>query len=76
MDSDGGGVVAKLCPTLATTWTVARQGPSSIGFPRQDDWNGLPFSSAGNLNPGMEPTPALQADSSTAEPREKSWWTD
>ena len=23
----GGGLVAKLCPTLATPWTVARQAP-------------------------------------------------
>ena len=37
-------------------------------FPRQEYWNGLPFSSLGDLpDPGIEPTspasPALQADS-------------
>ena len=36
-----------------------------MGFPRQEDWNALPFPSPGNLpNPGVEPSsPALQADS-------------
>ena len=32
----GGGLVAKLCPTLATPWTVACQAPLSMGFSRQD----------------------------------------
>ena len=33
----GGGVlVAKLCPTLATPWTVAHQTPQSMGFFRQE----------------------------------------
>ena len=30
----GGGLVAKLCPTLATPWTVACQAPLSMGFSR------------------------------------------
>ena len=34
---------AKLGPTLATLWTVARQGPLSMGFSRQEYWSGLPF---------------------------------
>ena len=40
-------------------------GSSSMGFPRQEYWSGLPFSSPGDLpNSGAEPTsPALQADS-------------
>ena len=29
-------VVIKLCPTLATAWTVAHQPPLSMGFPRQE----------------------------------------
>ena len=29
-------VVAKLCPTLATPWTVACQAPLSMGFSRQE----------------------------------------
>ena len=37
----GGGLVAKLCPTLATPWTIACQAPLSMGFSRQEYWNGL-----------------------------------
>ena len=38
-----GGLVAKSCPTLVTPWTVACQGPLSMGFPRKEYWSGLPF---------------------------------
>ena len=49
-------VDAKLCPTLATPWTVAYQAPLSIGFSRQEYWSGLPFPSPGDLRkPGIEP---------------------
>ena len=37
--------ITKSCLTLATPWTVACQGPPSMGFSRQEYWNGLPFSS-------------------------------
>jgi len=40
-----GGLIAKLCPTLATPWIVACQDPLSMGFSRQEYWNGLPFPS-------------------------------
>ena len=30
---------------FVTPWTVARQAPLSVGFPRQEYWSGLPFSS-------------------------------
>ena len=36
-------LVAKSCPTLVTLWTVACQGPLSMGFSRQEYWSGLPF---------------------------------
>ena len=36
-------LVSKSCPTLMTPWTVALQAPLSMGFPRQENWNGLPF---------------------------------
>ena len=51
-------------------WTVGHQAPLSIGFPRQEYWNGLPFSSPGNLpDPGIEPTsPALTGGFLTTEP--------
>ena len=59
-----GSSVARSCSTLATPWTVACQAPPSIGFSRQEYWNGLPFPSAGDLpDLGIEPaSPALQAD--------------
>ena len=34
---------------FVTVLTVARQTPLSMGFPRQEDWSGLPFSPPGNL---------------------------
>ena len=37
----GGALVAKLCLTLATLWTVASQAPLSMGFPRQEYWSEL-----------------------------------
>ena len=57
----GGGLVTMLCQIHATLWTVACQGPLSIGFSRQEYWSGLPFSPPGDLpNPGIEPrSPAL-----------------
>ena len=55
-DQPGGGLVAQLCPTLATPWTVACQAPLAMGFSRQEYWNGLPFPSPGDLpDPGIEP---------------------
>ena len=52
---------------LVTPWTVAHQVPLSMGFFRQEYWNGLPFPSPGHLpDPGIEPaspvSPALQVD--------------
>ena len=50
---------------FVTLWTVARQAPLSMGFPRQEYWSGFPDSQPGDLSdPGVEPeTPALQVDS-------------
>ena len=55
---------------FATPWTVAYQGPLSMGFSRQEYWSGLPFPSPGDLpNPGIEPgSPALRADALPSEP--------
>ena len=55
---------------FATPWTVAYQGPRSMGFSRQEYWSGLPFPSPGYLpNPGIEPgSPALQTDVLPSEP--------
>ena len=55
----GGGLVAKLCPSFATPWTVAHQAPLSMGFSRQEYWSGLSFPPPGDLpDPGIEPTSA------------------
>ena len=57
---------------LVTPWTVAYQAPLSMGFSRQDNWNGLPFLSPGDLpNPVTEPrSPALQTHALPSEPPE------
>ena len=53
----GGGLIAELCPTLATPWTIAYQAPLSMGFPKQAYWSGLPFSSPEDLpDPGVKLT--------------------
>ena len=49
---------------FVTLWTVAHQAPLSMGFSRQEYWNGLPCPPSGHLpNPGIEPaslmSPAL-----------------
>ena len=35
--------VAKSCPTLCDPTDCSPQAPLSMGFPRQEDWSGLPF---------------------------------
>ena len=65
----GGSLVTKLCLTVVTPWTVARQAPLSMGFSRQEDWSGLPFPSPEDLpDLGIEPrSSALQVDSLLTE---------
>ena len=42
--------------------TIAHQAPLSMGFSRQESWDGLPFSTPGDLpNPGIEPKPPALA---------------
>ena len=42
--------------SFAPPWIVARQVPLSMGFPRQEHWNGLSLPTSGDLpDPGMEP---------------------
>ena len=61
----GDGLVAKSCLTLVTPWIVTCQAPLSMGFHRQENWSGLPFSSPEDLpGPGIElRSPAFPADS-------------
>ena len=52
------------------------QAPLSMGFPRQEYWNNLPFPSAGDIPyTGIEPaSPALQVDGFfTAKPPGKHY---
>ena len=53
------------CVSSATLWTGTRQAPLCLGFPRQEYWSGLPFSSSVDLpNPGIQTSsPPWQADS-------------
>ena len=56
--------------SLQPLWTVAYQGPLSMGFPKQEYWSGLLFPSPGDLpNPGIKPgSPTLWADALPSEP--------
>ena len=71
-----------------TPWTVARQAPLFMGFPRQEYWNGLPLPSPGDLpNSGIKPEslafPTLASRFFTTVPpgkpvaysKSKSLWT-
>ena len=56
--------------SFATPWTVARQAPLSMGFPRQEYWSGLPFPPPRDRpDPGIELTsPELAGDSLPLSP--------
>ena len=56
-------LVAQLCPTFVTTWTVTCWTLLSMGFSRQEHWSGLPFPHPGHL----PRSPVLQADSLPSE---------
>ena len=66
----GGGLVAKLCPTLAIPRTIACRASLSVEFSMEEYWSRLQFLSPGYLpSPGIKPgSPALQADSLSTEP--------
>ena len=65
----GGGLVAKLNPTLAILWSIAHQVPLSRRFSRQEYLSGLPFSFPVDLpDLGIEPvSPTIQAYSLLTE---------
>ena len=70
-----GGLVTKLCLSLATAWMTAHQAPLYMGFPRHDYQSGLAFPSPGDLpHPGIEPRSSrLQADFLPSEPPGKPY---
>ena len=42
--------------SLQPLWTIARQAPLSMRFPRQEYWSGLPFPTPEDFpEPGIEP---------------------
>ena len=55
--------------SFVISWTVVRQAPLSMEFPRQEYWSGLAFPSPRGLpNTGIKPrSPVLQADSLPSE---------
>ena len=54
---------------FVTLWTVARQVPLSMRFPRQEYWSGLPFPPPGDLpDPGIESVSCTAGEFFTAEP--------
>ena len=57
---------------FATPQIVARQAPLSMGFSRQEYWNGLPFPPPGHLpNPEVKPGSPVSQDSLPSEPAGK-----
>ena len=47
---------SRIHASFATSWIAACQPPLSIGFPRQESWSSLPFSTPGDLpDPGIKP---------------------
>ena len=64
--------------SLPPPWTVAHQPPLFMEFSRQEYWNGLLFTTAGDLpDPGIEPasfvSPALAGGFFTTLPPGKPW---
>ena len=64
---------------FVTPWTIAHQAPLSMGFSRQEYWNGLPSPPPGDLpNPGIKPTSpvslALAGEFFTTEPPGKTFY--
>ena len=56
-------IVAQLCLTLVTSWTVACQASLSMPFSKQESWNGLPFPLPRDLPYlGIEPASPALAD--------------
>ena len=46
------------CPALFNPMDCSLPGPPSMGFSRQEYWNGLPFPPPGDLpDPGIKPAP-------------------
>ena len=65
---NGGSLVAKLCPTLGTPWTIACWAPLSMGFSMHEYRSGLPCVLKGDLpDPGIEPVSPVTHSCITGE---------
>ena len=60
---------------FATLWSVVHQAPLPIGFPRKEDWNGLPCPPPEDLPDSVikSMSPALQVNSLPLEPPGKTY---
>ena len=63
---------------FVTPWTVAQEAPLSMGFSRQEYWDGLSFPPPGDLlDTGVElvspPSPAFSGKFFTIEPPRKPY---
>ena len=70
--------IAQSRPALCNFMKVARQAPLSMGFPRQEYWNRLPFPSSGDLpDSGIgSASPALAGGFFTTEPPGKPSYSE
>ena len=68
-------LIAQSCPTVCDPLGCDPQAPLSMGFSRQEYWNGLPLPSPGDLpDSGIQPvSPALQQILYPAEPSGKPY---
>ena len=57
-EGGGGDLVIQSCSTIAIPWTVVCQAPLSMGFSRQEYWNGLL-----HPPPGDPPNPWIEIES-------------
>ena len=66
-------LLPSLVGLFATPWTIACQASLSMGFSRQEYWNGLPFPSPRDfpdprIKPASSVSPALAGEFFTTEP--------
>ena len=64
--------VTSVVSDSATLWTVAYQAALSVGFSRQENWSGLPYTPPGDLpDPGVSGVSCIAGGFFTAEPPRK-----
>ena len=71
----GKSEVVQLCPTLCHLMTVAYQAPLSMGYSRQEYWNGLPFPPPGDLPNPIFPSISVFSNESVLGLRWPNYWS-